>query len=676
MSLPADHRYLRLKFALSSYIEPQRNRYAYKLEGIDQDWTHLGTQHELVLNQLPAGRYRLLIKGSDYQNNWTEEPLVIPIHAQEFFYKQTWFYVLIFLVLTLVALFWIRRLRSEKMRLEAEVQSRTEQIRQDKELIEVQAKDLQQLDEVKSRFFTNISHELRTPVTLIATPIEQILRKHAPELSTELNKSLQIIRNNAKRLRNLVEELLELSRLEAGKAQLSTMPVHLHHFCRQLFSAYESGAHLKELNYHFYYELEESLHILTDKKRLEKIINNLLGNALKFTPNNGTVTLTVKQEASDVLIEVADSGRGIPEEDIPHIFDRYFQTKRKNTPLEGGTGIGLALSKELAELMAGSLSVESKFLPAGEVGESGSTFSLRFPLQIATTPEIKNASTLTESIAVVERAQHLAPQQPTNGEQGKILIVEDNPDMQQLLVDLLAEQYHCLVAENGMEAWNMLQNEDIKIQEIQLMLSDIMMPLMDGYALLDNIKSHQRWQQLPVIMLTARAAERDKLQALRMGVDDYLTKPFSPEELLARVHNLIYNYQQRRAFKQAEATPVSIEFEIEASADQELLRSLEELVMEAIDKKLDISTSYLADKLSLGDRTLLRRMKSLTGLSTKQYILEVKLQKSRHLFENKTYHTISEVAYACGFNTPGYFTKQFEKRFGKHPNAYLHATER
>lgn len=672
LSLPADHRYLKINFALSSYIEPHRNRYAYMLEGINQDWTYLGSQHELVLNQLPAGRYRLLIKGADYQNNWTETPLVIPIHAREFFYKQNWFYVLIFLVIALVALFWIWRLRSEKMRLEAEVQSRTEQIQQDKELIEAQAKDLQKLDEVKSRFFTNISHELRTPITLITTPVEQILRKYAKTFSTEVKKSLQTVHNNSRKLLTLVEELLELSRIDAGKQQLNQSPTHLYSFCRQLFSAYESAAHLKEIEYQFQYEVEESLHYLIDKKRLEKIINNLLGNALKFTPNGGKVTFRVnntrrvsKTRRVLLTLKIKDTGQGIPPEDLPHIFDRYFQTKRESLPKEGGTGIGLALAKELAELMNGKLSVDSQW-------GHGSTFTLSIPVQVAAPDPSRSTRTdLTPSIVAVPVNTTSADAVSRTSKKKKVLIVEDNPDMQQLIYSLLSDQYDCIIANNGARAWELLEQQSTEVKGLNLILSDVMMPEMDGYELVDHIKKHKKWKMIPIILLTARAATEDKLHGLRLGVDDYLVKPFTPEELLVRMENLIKHYQQRKLFLESNTYEVDIDFAPTPSAEDNWLKTLEHCILDAIDKKIELNVLYLAHEMALSDRQLLRKLKALTGLSVAQYIKEVKLQKARHLLENKAFETISEVAYASGFNTPKYFSKVFEKRFGKLPGDYV-----
>lgn len=667
IQLSPAHRYLKISMGLSNYVNPKDNVYAYKLEGIDEEWTHIGAQHKLNLSRLPAGKYRLLVKGADYRNNWTPEPLAIPIHAREFFYKQAWFYTFILGLVGLLAFFWIRRLRLEKVRLEAEVHRRTRQIRQDKEVIEQQARELRQLDELKSRFFTNISHELRTPITLITAPIEQLLRKSSQKMEQRFKNSLRMALNNGRNLLNLVEELLDLSRLEAGKLQLDETPTLLQTFCRQLFSAFESRAAMNNIQYNFVSDLDAESPYWIDRKRLEKIVNNLLSNALKFTPDGGKVTLSLRRVRHSIKIQVGDTGRGIPPEDLPHVFERYFQTKRKDVATEGGTGIGLALSKELAKLMKGDLSVKSEW-------GRGSVFTLTIPAQIASDEEKKVAPEKASAPTNKQERSIILPLTESSAvktQKPNILVVEDNPDMQQLTRSLLDDQYNCQIANNGAEAWDWLNNGQIQTDDLDLILSDIMMPKMDGYALLERLKKHPDWRQKPVVMLTARANEEDKLQALRLGVDDYLLKPFSAEELLARVANRINNYRQRQLFLQKEKAAVAVRFEAVESADQRWLQELEKTALTALEKKLNLTADYLAAELHVSNSQLYRRIKSLTGLTTKKYILEIKLQKARHLFENKAFGTIAEVSYACGFNTPGYFTTLYKKHFGRKPASYF-----
>ena len=574
--------------------------------------------------------------------------------------------VLTAVILSLIIYFRSRQLTAQRRLVEQEQKTAQELAKVNEELTA--------LDQMKTRFFTNISHELRTPVTLISTPISYILKQYGASFQQEVKKSLELAKKNARQLQNLVEELLELSRIDVGKVKLSLSSAGLAYF-KGLFSAYESVADHKSISYRFSSNLIEEQAILLDKKRVAKIVNNLISNALKFTPEGGAVDLTVnllplvdRKEQEFLQLIVKDTGRGIPEEDIPLVFDRYFQTKRKDLPTEGGTGIGLAFSRELANLMDGSLRVESEW-------EKGSTFIFELPVSKADVSNIEegdydDSSHLSgqDVISDTEELAIAAMQSPAAELKPKLLLVEDNPDMQRLITSILASSYDCLVANNGKEAWDLLSEDPSNNQNISLIISDVMMPEMDGYSLLEHVKNHEYWRQIPMVMLTARAAEEDKLRALRLGVDDYLVKPFSSEEMLARVANLIHNYEQRQEFK---ALGIQIEFGSAISAEQEWLKSLETNCLEAIDKKLSLSASYLSDLMAISERQLLRRIKSLTGLSTKQYIQEIKLQKAKHLLENKVFDTVSEVAYACDFNAPGYFTKVFQKHFGRKPSDYL-----
>nr|HQU61435.1 response regulator [Saprospiraceae bacterium] len=275
-----------------------------------------------------------------------------------------------------------------------------------------------------------------------------------------------------------------------------------------------------------------------------------------------------------------------------------------------------------------------------------------------------------------QKAESLAavPHNDNGSPRSKVLIVEDNRDMQQLLLQLLADEYDCILANHGAEAWSLLEAENTAVQDIELILSDVMMPEMDGYTLLEKVKGHGRWQKLPVIMLTARAAEEDKLHALRMGVDDYLLKPFSPEELLARLANLIGNYRVRKQLQQQSAPSKmepNVTFEDAPSADSTWLKEVQDAAREALEKEIKLTTAYLSGKVFLSDRQFARKLKALTGLTPNGYILEVKLQKARHLLENRIYTTTTEVARASGFGSASYLAKVYQEHFGKKPGDYL-----
>ncbi len=600
-----------------------------------------------------------------FQNEIEKQQLDDEIRRQ-----RTWQYVLAgALLLSLLALFLFVRFQRFRKAAALEQERLNNQINLQKLTYEQKERErLQDLDAFKSRFFANISHELRTPITLINTPIEQYLKEQGSKIGDKGRKTLRRVLKNGRSLLQLVEELLDLSRLESDKLQLEESVTPLLPFTRQLHGAFESKAAIQQIQYDFSSNLAEDEHYWIDRNRLVKIINNLLSNALKFTPVGGSVLMSVEQEEGQLVIRVKDTGRGIPPEDLPHVFERYFQTNRNDLPSEGGLGVGLALSKELSKLMQGELSVQSEW-------EKGATFRLQIPLRKAENVEEYPDLELSAAEPAIEATNASLPILPgtftSDGKKPRILIVEDNADMQQLIYDLLADSYECQIARHGAEAWDWMTNDQIKPDDTDLIISDIMMPHMDGYELLQRIKQHSAWQKKPVVMLTARADNEDKLEALRLGVDDYLLKPFSADELSARIANLLSNYQERKSFQEKEKFTVEVAFEPTLSADQVWLETLETIAKDALEKKLDITAAYLASQMAVSERQLLRRIKSLTGLSSKQYIQTVKLQKARHLLENKTYNTISEVAYACGFNTPTYFGKIFEKHFGKKPRAYL-----
>lgn len=661
--------YIKLKYALSSYIELNKNRFAYKFEGLDDNWNFIGNQTTLNIGRLPPGKYSLIIEGTDYRNKKSSNQLQIKIHAKDFFYNKLWFYYIVSIPFIAFGLIWARNKQLESKRLEREVDIRTKKILEDKILIENQAKELQQLDKLKSRFFTNISHELRTPITLIKTPLENIMQKYSNSFDKGIANGLNVILKNAGKLATLVEELLELSRIDAKKASLNESPTPLTLYCKHLFDAYSVGADLKEIIYQFDADLPEDEFYLIDRKKVEKIINNLISNALKFTPKGGSIKLDVKREKEQIIVKVMDTGRGIPEEDLPHLFDRFFQTRKEEISKEGGTGIGLSLSRELANVMDGNLEVQSTW-------GKGSTFIFKLPAKPTDKGRLNDVSFESSRPKLgIDKVIDADPvdHKPTKG-QSRILIVEDNPDMQGLLLSLLEDQYQCIVADNGAEAWNMLEKQQDEIKDIELILSDIMMPEMNGYELLERIKQHVHWQRLPVIMLTAMSAEHDKLQALRLGVDDYLKKPFSAEELTVRISNLISNYEKRKAVIEEtlpENEGIQIEFEPQESANQLWLEAVEKSAKEALKAGFKLTTSYLSSKVFISERQFSRKIKTLTGLTPNEYIQEVKLQKARHLLENGVYTTINEVAAECGFSSGSYLNKLYQEHFGKKPSEYL-----
>lgn len=674
--LTAEDKFFEVSFALLDYHNPKQHRYKYKVEGYDKTWQELDNPI-IRINSLPYGSYNLRFKAQAPGSAWQEFAFPITIEVPRPFYLQGWFIALILLLVVAITAAIIRwrfsALKKRKEELEELVEERTTEIAQ-------QAEELKSLDRLKSRFFANISHELRTPLTLILGYTEEIKSKpYGMFEESSVRKKLGVIDKNGQNLLTLIEEILELSKLEANKVEINETAILLKPFIRNIFSSFESFADFNEVSYRLDYTIPESLVVYWDVQKVEKIINNLLSNAFKFTPAGAEIHLRVRADAFWLYVEVEDGGVGIHEKDIQHVFDRFYQAKYSKSSVLGGTGIGLALCKEFAELLGGEIEVRSEL-------QKGSTFSIKLPKKEV--PE-----DITEEILILSsKAKRQEKESTTNNwvatnKSKTILCVEDNQDMQQFIQTLLQTDYHVITANNGLDGLAALREH---AQKIDLVISDAMMPLMDGFSMMTQIKGNRDLRDIPIIMLTARAAEEDKLKALTIGVDDYLIKPFSREELLIRTQNLLQNYEKRKLWKQdlmkaaqevyqqsavsrGEAASDNQKEQEEASiSEQDLLwmKEVEEEIEKTLDNE-DFKIELLAKKMLLSKRQFERKIKKITGLSPAKLLLEVKMQVAREHLEKATYDSPSAVSYAVGFKTTSYFTKRYYERFGKKPADYF-----
>ncbi|MFD1258722.1 ATP-binding protein [Mucilaginibacter terrae] len=530
----------------------------------------------------------------------------------------------------------------------------------------VQEKEqLEKLDALKTRFFANISHELRTPLTLIMGPADQLLNKQAGN-EEQQQHALQAIVRNSRKLLNIVNELLDLGKMESGKLVLKLKPISLAPFINVIYQAFSSAADYKRINYHLNSKIDKSIFVQLDQDKFEKISNNLISNAIKFTPSDGTVTVTASINTSNIEFDVANTGPGIHPNDLPYIFDRYYQGHHANQPLEGGTGIGLAIAREFAELMGGSLTISNTW-------GAGSTFKVSIPM-------------VTASNYPVEADGDYTPPAYNNKNMNKplVLIVEDNPEMAGYITSILKPTHTLINAYNGFEALNMLQQ---MANLPSLIISDAMMPEMDGFTLLTKLKEDAVYCTIPVIMLTALADSRHKLKALHIGVDDYVTKPFLNNELIARVTNLINNAAARLKLSKHDTeelpddhTPLNNTEDIIAQneagllppspADMAWLAELEAEVRKHTGK-VDFNLVMLSSAVAISERQLFRRVKQITGLTPNKYIRAIRLQIAREAIESGRYRTISEISYAAGFDTPAYFSKLFKEHYGIEVNDLL-----
>ncbi|MEO6150481.1 MAG: response regulator [Mucilaginibacter sp.] len=534
-------------------------------------------------------------------------------------------------------------------------------------LLAQEHEQLEKLDALKTRFFANISHELRTPLTLIIGPANQLLHKQVETPEQEHNY-LRAITRNSKKLLNIVNELLDLGKLEAGKLSLKLKPVALAPFINVVYQSFMSAADYKKIDYKLTCHIDNKLLVQLDQERFEKISNNLIGNAIKFTPGGGAVTVLAAVTGVAIDFSVSNTGMGIHPDDLPYIFDRYYQGRRPHQESEGGTGIGLAIAREFTELMGGTLTIDNTW------GE-GSTFKINIPF--VTAGQLEDTSVMAEQLAF---------NLPPVSDKPLVMIVEDNPEMAAYVGDILQTTYRLVTAYNGVEALNQLK----RMHSLpNLIISDVMMPEMDGFALLEKLKNDESFCTIPVIMLTALADSRNKLKALNIGVDDYVTKPFLVNELTVRVNNLIQNAAARvdaslldtNEYEPGDEAPASATDDNETDktgeeitpvspADLVWLSQLEEVVRQHTGKT-NFNLTVLSLTVAISERQLHRRIKNITGLTPNKYIRVIKLQISREAIASGKYRTIAEVAYAAGFETPAYFSKLFKDHYGIDVNTLL-----
>lgn len=530
------------------------------------------------------------------------------------------------------------------------------------ELTVAQADQIRQVDALKSQFFANVSHELRTPLTLILGPLGSLLRNPQPD--ERRGDLLRTAHQNARRLLELVNEIMDLTKLEAGKLEVTNEPVNLYALMNRIVANFTSLAHQSGVDLRWLVDIDPTLTVQLDGNKFQKILDNLLINALKFTPQGGSIVVNIADVADQLHIEVSDTGRGIYPNDLPHVFDRYFQTTQPGSPSEGGTGIGLALSAEFAKLLGGQLRVESQW-------QQGTTFFLDIPKRAVQSEEVETVlldkADEPDDLAAVSLPMTSPSQRDSR--KATLLLVEDDVSLRHYLTAILQPSYRVIAAQNGQEALDRLASLSALPS---LVISDLMMPVMDGFQLLEALKQSDTYRHIPVVMLTARADKTDKLQALRLGVDDYLLKPFDEDELMARVINLLTHVQQRQ-LPEPVSTSVAEEPDLSpvmSSVDVAWLERLERHTQERVGQ-FDLTADQLADGLSVSRSTLFREVKRLTGLTPAQYITEARLQHARTLLENRRVVSVKQVAQLVGLRQVKHFSLTFKNRFGKLPSDYL-----
>ncbi len=658
-----------LEFAALEFTAPERNQYAYLLEEFETDWNYSGNRRLANYTNVSPGSYIFRVKASNNDGVWNEKGTALKITILPPWWKTWWAYS-IYAALILGTLYGLRRYELSRQRFKHRM-----------EMEHIEAENLKEIDNMKSRFFANISHEFRTPLTLIFGPAKDISEKSKDK---DIKQSAKIIKRNADKLNGLVNQLLDLSKLEAGKMALETSEHNIIPLLKGLVLSFSSLAERKKITLKFNTK-EDKLDIYIDIEKLEKIITNLLSNAFKFTPEGGEVVVSVSKPTpatagkpksppgrgikgvgpmSKVIeISIQDTGIGIPKERLDKIFDRFYQVDGSHTRESEGTGIGLALTKELVELHKGTIKVESK---EGE----GTTFTVLLPLgrEHLKADEIVEKEIEKEITQVIDETE-IVPENEgreektdleslLDTEKPLLLIVEDNSDVRNYIISHLNEEYRIKEAANGEDGLNK------SIEQIpDLIVSDVMMPKMDGFELCEKIKTDERTSHIPVILLTAKATSMDKREGYETGADDYIMKPFDASELKVRIQNLIEI--RRKLQEKFSSDDFNIPPELK-SIDKEFLKKILTIVNEHISEE-EFSIEELGKEAAMSRRHLHRKLKALTNKSPSQFVRSIRLSKARNLIKGKKW-TISEISYQVGFSSPIYFNKCFKEEFGYSPS--------
>jgi signal transduction histidine kinase/AraC-like DNA-binding protein/streptogramin lyase len=665
LNLSYDNNHLTFQFVGITTHSPKKVKYQYQLEGVDPHWSGITNRGEASYSNLPHGQYTFKVRAMNGQGIWSGE-LKYPFKIRPPWWH-TWWAQTLYAIMGVGLLYGLRKYTVNR-----------ERIKHTLKIQKLETEKMHEVDQLKSRFFANISHEFRTPLTLILGPLECFVSQSSAE-SPE-RPVYQMMQRNARRLLHLINQLLDLSKIETGRMELDTKPADLVSFLKSVVLVFSSHAERRHINYNFQYPPGRPV-VYFDRDKLEKIITNLLSNAFKFTPPGGKITVTAsfmpfenkplpaaknkeETEANISLLEikVKDSGTGIPVDQTKKIFDRFYQIDPSHTREQEGSGIGLSLVRELVELHEGEIFVES------QVGQ-GSCFTIRLPVVMADFEEMtisepasdKKLDSLDQEEEMVYSAETIMEDADPNSP--LMLIIDDNADVRLFIREYLQPLYQVLEAADGEEGYR------LAVEAIpDLILSDVMMPKMDGVELCRKLKTNEKTAHIPLILLTAKASGGDKMEGLETGADDYLIKPFEAAELLMRIKNLIDGRKKLRDHFSREIIlqPRGIAI---TSVDERFLNQAMKIIEDHMaDPALGLDV--FCRELGMSRTQLFRKTKALTNYAPGDFIRLMRLKRAAELLSLGA-GSIAEVGYRVGFQDPSYFTKCFQKQFGKTPSEFI-----
>ena len=629
-----------IEYAALEYVGANKIFYYYKLDGIDKDWNRPTDLRRVTYNNMHYGQYVFHVRSTNREGGDTTNEQTITIIVDRPVWLSWWaitLYILGFVLLISIIIYtiWIYNRLRQKVQVE------------------------QQVTDIKLRFFTNISHELRTPLTLIIAPVENILQNE--RISQSVRSQLEIVQSNSHRMLRMVNQLLEFRKVQNQKMKLKVQQTLLSELVQDTAANFTKEAYDKHINFTIDNQAQDTT-VWVDRERMDTIIWNLLSNAFKFTPAGKNITVILNDDKPGfITMAVKDEGVGIPLDKRSVLFERFSSNNELNGSNTGGTGIGMNLTKELVDLHHGYIEVDS------EVGH-GTTFTVilhkgkeHFDQDVDFIADDRTTVNNKTDITFEDRLEQM--EQAETDKRRTILIADDNKDMRQFLNSILSRDYNVKTAEDGEEAKRIVSTE-----QIDLVVTDLMMPKMDGLELTQFIKKDPDISHIPVILLTAKAAIESRLQAMQEGADDYVTKPFEPEFLRARISNLITQREQlEHSYRQRLMRLESGKGDEPIPSDTFLAK-----LLDIMDKQMDNNTltvDEVVDEMGMGRTVFFNKLKSLTGLSPVEFIREMRIKRAAQLLEDRKYN-ITEVTYMVGMNDSRYFAKCFKNTYGVTPSEY------
>ena len=650
ISLNAGDKNIEIDFSSLNYAFPDKIKYAYKMDGVDDDWVYVrGDRQFAFYNQLPKGKRTFYLKTTDVNGLWSNYIAEVQVFKQPAFYETLWAY-LFYIVFTLLCLYLFYHRMKRRI-----------QLRHELRIAQIDKEKSEELVQTKLRYFTNISHDLLTPLTIITCLIDDAEMTNGSRIS-----QLTMIRSNVNKLRRLLQQILDFRKVESGNMKLSVSKSDVISFIDDVCKIHFTPL-MRKKNQTFTF-LTEDRHLMAyfDRDKLDKIVSNLLSNAYKYTANGGNIKLIVdsywESENHHLRIQVVDTGEGIAPADLENVFKRFY-TINKGDESESN-GIGLSLTKDLVELHHGTINVES------ELGK-GSTFTVDLPIN---KDSYQEDELISEHISVngintdlILEKEELIDSKVGEGEDAQIadvhlLLVEDNEELLFLMEKILSKHYHVLIAKDGLEALNV-----IKDNEIDIIISDVMMPEMDGLEFCRALKSNLETSHIPIILLTAKNTVEDRIECYNAGADGYISKPFELKILEARINNFIMHKKNKQ-----EEFRSNVEVNIDSLEPSSIDKEFLDKVISVINSNMsegDFDVVQLADALAVSKSSLYRKMKLATGLSPIEFIRNIRLKHGSQLLKDKSI-SVAEVAYECGFSNPKYFATCFKEEFGVTPKEY------